>query len=356
MKTELLATEPSEWVKFANAVLFAAGLTSEMAGAVAEGLVKGELYGHTTHGLALLEPYLTEIAAGRMTTSGIPEVMAETDAVALWDARRLPGIWTTTLAVDTALSKASSQGVGVVAIRNNHHIGCLAIYLEAAARAGKIVIVHSSDPAVAHVAPFGGSSPVLTPNPIAAGIPTVEEPILIDVSTSITTAGNCARARALGQRIQGQWLIGPDGNATDDPAVLGNGGAIMPIGGLDHGHKGFGLSLLVEALTQGLSGFGRADQPSGWGASVLVTAFDPDRFAGTEPLTRQTTWLADACRTATPAKAGQPVRLPGQMALARQAESRRQGLNIAGPVADSLKRAAAQWSIDLPPNTKIGLA
>ena len=38
------------------------------------------------------------------------------------------------------------------------------------------------------------------------------------------------------------------------------GGAILPIGGLVHGHKGFGLSLLVEALTQGLSGYGRADR------------------------------------------------------------------------------------------------
>jgi L-lactate dehydrogenase len=356
MQTDTLTADPDQWVKFSVAVLIAAGLTSEMAASVAQGLVKGELYGHTTHGLALLEPYLAEISASRMTTTGRPEVIVETDAVSLWDARRLPGIWSTELAVGSALSKASSQGVGVIAIRNSHHIGCLAIYLESAARAGKIVIVHSSDPAVAHVAPHGGTSPILTPNPIAAGIPTMEEPILIDVSTSITTAGNCARARTQGQRVQGQWLIGTDGVATDDPTVLGNGGAILLMGGLDHGHKGFGMSLLVEALTQGLSGHGRADRPTGWGASVLVTAFDPAKFGGHEALTRQTTWLAEACRYAAPAKVGKPVRLPGQMALARQAESWRQGLSIAGPVADSLKRAAERWSIDLPPNTKISFA
>ena len=42
------------------------------------------------------------------------------------------------------------------------------------------------------------------------------------------------------------------GEATDDPNVLKHGGSILPIGGLDHGHKGYALALLVEWLTQGL--------------------------------------------------------------------------------------------------------
>src|SRR5260370_21779 len=79
--------------------------------------------------------------------------------------------------------------------------------LEAAGRPGHMVSVLSSDPSDGHVAPHGATHPGLTPNPVAAGIPCEPDPILIDVSTSITTAGMCAKARGAGTRLAGKWLI-----------------------------------------------------------------------------------------------------------------------------------------------------
>ncbi len=113
--------------------------------------------------------------------------------------------------------RAAAFGIGAVAVRRSHHIACLAAFLEAPARRGTMVLVLSSDPGDAHVAPFGGTSPVLTPNPIAAGIPTGADPILVDVSTSITTAAMCARRRAAGQPLPGRWVVDGEGAATDDP-------------------------------------------------------------------------------------------------------------------------------------------
>ena len=40
--------------------------------------------------------------------------------------------------------------------------------------------------------------------------------------------------------------------------VFENNGTVMPLGGLEYGHKGFGLALGIEALSQGLSGSGRS--------------------------------------------------------------------------------------------------
>ena len=57
-------------------------------------------------------------------------------------------------------------------------------------------------------------------------------------------------------------------------------GSLMLLGGQEAGHKGFGLALMVEALTQGLAGFGRKDAPARWGASVYIQFIDPDAFAG----------------------------------------------------------------------------
>ena len=114
------------------------------------------------------------------------------------------------------------------------------------------------------------------------------------------------------------WLVDNQGNASDDPRVmLGDPpGAILPLGGVEQGYKGFALGLLVEALTSGLAGYGRADGEKGWGASVFMQLLDPAAFGGRERFSRETGWLAQACRT-TPVKPGNPaVRLPGERALA----------------------------------------
>ena len=325
---------------FAADALAAAGMPEDKAAVIAEGLVEADLYGHTTHGLALLADYVAEIESGEMAVDGEPEILAARGASACWDARHLPGIWITARAVSEACERADTFGLGAVAIRRSHHIGCLASFLESPARRGHLVLVLCSDPGDALVAPFGGTSAVLTPNPIAAGIPRGGDPILLDLSMSITTAGMSARARARGERLPGRWLIDARGNASDDPAVLDRGGALLPLGGLDHGHKGFALGLLVEALTQGLAGFGRADEPSGWGANVLVLAFAPPAFAGADAFARQVDWLAGACLASVPASASRGVRLPGQLALERKAAALRDGVELFPGIAPALRALA----------------
>ena len=337
--------------EFAAGALAAVGMPEEKAAVVADGLVEADLYGHTTHGLALLAEYVAEVESGDMAVDGVPDVLASRGASACWDGRRLPGIWLTARAVGEACGRADAFGLGAVAIRRSHHIGCLASFLESPARRGYLVMVLCSDPGDALVAPFGGASPVLTPNPIAAGIPRDGAPVLLDLSTSITTAGLTARTRARGERLPGHWLIGPQGDATDDPCALDRGGALLPLGGLDHGHKGFALGLLVEALTQGLAGFGRADEPSGWGASVLVLAFAPPMFAGAEPFERQVDWLAEACRASRPASAQRGVRIPGELALERKAAALRDGVELFPGIAQAL-RALAERLGRPPPGTR----
>src|SRR4029453_9495888 len=129
-----------------------------------------------------------------------------------------------------------------------------------------LVIIESSDPTVHAVVPHGGLQPFITPNPIAAGLPTSGDPILIDVSTSITSMGYAAQQQAAGNKLPGEWLIDHLGNATRDPNVVAQEpkGALLPLGGIDAGHKGFALALMIEAMTAGLSGHGRADPSAGW--------------------------------------------------------------------------------------------
>src|SRR4051812_33919949 len=78
---------------FARDLLCALRVDDDKARDTADILVDGDLLGHTTHGLALLAPYLKELEAGAMTGRGTYEVVHERDAAALWDGRRLPGPW-----------------------------------------------------------------------------------------------------------------------------------------------------------------------------------------------------------------------------------------------------------------------
>ena len=335
----------SDLRSLAASILRAAGLQDEAALSVATGLVEADLYGRTTHGLAVLPDYVVEIDHGVMKARGRPVIISDLGAVACWDAARLPGIWTTALAVEAAIGKAKAVGVGAVAVRRSHHIGCLASFLEKPARDGFVIVVMCSDPSDAHVAPFGGITPVLTPNPIAAGIPRHPDPLLIDISTSITTAAMCGRTKAAGQRLPGAWMLDAAGRISDDPGSLEAGGSILPIGGLDHGHKGFALSLLIESLTQGLSGHGRMDAPKDWGASVLILAFAPSAFNSTQVFCRQVEGITDACKAADPIPDGDGVRLPGEQALAKKREGEHHGLELDPQTATRLTELATRFGV-----------
>ena len=294
-----------ELTAFAAALLGGAGLDRDKAATVAGILVEGDLLGHTTHGLQLLAPYLADLEKGGMTKEGGPAVLADFPAAVTWDGRRLPGPWLVVRALALATERARRNGVCTVVIRRSHHLACLAAYLRPVAEQGLMVLLTCSDPSVGGVAPHGGRRSVYTPDPIAAAWPTDGDPVVLDVSMSITTNGLTKRLKAEGRRFPGLWAVDGDGRPTDDPAALtgDHPGALLPMGGVDHGHKGFSLGLLVEALTGGLAGHGRADPAEGWSANVFIQVCDPALFGGREAFVRQTSWLADACR-ATPPRPG----------------------------------------------------
>jgi LDH2 family malate/lactate/ureidoglycolate dehydrogenase len=346
-----------ELVEFARDLLAAAGMEREKAACVAGLLVEADLMGHTTHGLQLLEPYLEELASGGMRGHGEPRIVADHGGAVTWDGRRLPGVWLTAKAVDLAVERAALHGTATVVIRRSHHIGCLASFLLRATERGRMVVIACSDPSASGVAPCGGRRAVLTPNPIGIGIPTDGDPILVDMSASITTLGLSERLHREGRRFPGPWAIDATGRATDDPSVLFTvpPGALLPTGGLDHGHKGFGLALLVEALTQGLGGYGRAEAPTGWGASVFVLVFDPAAFGGSAAFLRETSWIANACRETPPMPGVAAVRLPGQQAL----ERRRRALAAGVSLYPSILPAVSVWADKLGvavPSARIGQA
>ncbi|TPG44899.1 Ldh family oxidoreductase [Roseomonas nepalensis] len=323
-------------------------MDAEKAAAVAEILVEADMLGHDTHGLSLAARYLDEIEAGALAVTGEPVVVSDRGACLAWDGQRLPGPWLMVRAIDLAMERAARHGMAAVAIGNGHHIACLAAYPARATARGMVLTIHSSAPGVATVAPFGGTAGALSPAPFAMGFPTGGDPVLIDVSASITTNNMALRLAREGRRYDRPWLMDAEGQATDDPTVLQRGGTVLPAGGQDHGQKGYGWALAAEALSQGLSGHGRAEGTRPMGNAVFLQVFDPSAFGGAEAFRRETDVITGGCRASAPRPGGPPVRLPGEAGLRHRAAAERDGVRLRDGILDGLRPWAERLGVPIP--------
>lgn len=335
---------------FANRLLQQAGLVPKMAEIVAETLLEADLMGHSTHGLQLLAPYLTELERDQMTKTGKPEIIADYGDALTWDAKYLPGPYVIRLAMDTAFERIQAHPVVTIVAKHSHHTACLAVYPERATKRGLLMLLATNDPRAKIVAPFGGLRPVYSPDPLAVGIPTHGDPIIIDISMSSTAHGQVLKAQREGKMLPHDWLLDNAGKPTNDPAALSTTppGSILPLGGPDLGYKGFALGLMMEALTAALSGHGRADEPTRWGNSVFLQLINPVAFGGIDAFLREIDWLTEACR-ANPVKPGNPpVRLPGSRALQLKAEQLAHGVALDALIVEALRRQSEKFGVPFP--------
>jgi L-lactate dehydrogenase len=162
--------------------------------------------------------------------------------------------------------------------------------------------------------------------------------------------GFAKQERDAGRRLPGAWLVDHGGNATDDPGALFREpkGALLPLGGLDAGYKGFGLALLIEALTGGLAGHGRADPAEGWGGTVFVQVLDPAAFGGLDAFRRQMDHLVAAAHASPPRPGVERVRLPGEAGLARLRAQRAHGVALYPTIMPALTSWAERFAVSPP--------
>lgn len=333
----------------AHTVFAAAGLAPQMIQSVVRSLIAADMMGHTTHGLAIAPWYLEEARSGAMALQGAPQVLSDRGACVAWNGNRLPGAWLIDQAINLALERITAHGVVTCTIANGYHTGALATYLPRLTEQGLMVVLACSGPAASGVAPFGGTRGLFTPNPLAAGMPSGGDPVLLDISCSITTIKRSTQVAQKGGRLPGPWVMDHQGHATDDPAVLMRGeGSLLPVGGLDHGHKGYAMALLVESLTQGLSGYGRRDGPTGTVMNTFLQVLDPAAFGGRSAFTDETDWLINACHSNPPRPGVDRVRVPGDQAMARQRAALADGVMLDQSVLDALAPYARACGLSLP--------
>ncbi len=330
--------------------LFAkAGLNQEKAAAVTNILLEGELLGHRTHGLHLVMPYIEHLKKGSMEAHGHYQILNETQVSQLWNGKYLPGPWLIEEALNTATKMADKEGTGTIVIQKCSHIGCLAAYMEKASINGHMIILACSDPDNKTVAPFGGTTGVYSPNPLALGIPTETQPIIIDVSMSATSNGLIHQMNKNNEDLPHPWLLTSEGKPSTDASTFfeESPATILPLGGMDSGYKGFALGIMIEALTSALGGHGRYNEPGRWGASTFLQVINPSKFAGVNYFKREMEHLKEQCLQSKPIQAGQSVRMPGSRGLELKKSQLENSLSLREDTYVGLKQLAGEFGLTI---------
>ncbi|QQS18111.1 Ldh family oxidoreductase [Candidatus Saccharibacteria bacterium] len=277
----------------------------------------GELRGHVSHGLASFSGFIAQDFSGLSA----PEVLAETQAVFIIDAKSHSGNIVGKRAADEAITRAKKAIVGTALVKNMDswlRPGAIAEYI---ARQGYFAIV-MNDGGGSGVAPPGGYDPVVSTNPIAYAIPTEKEPLVVDLATAKRAWGQVRLANKYGTELPEDTYYDTSGQITRDPKLAHS---VMPMGD----YKGFALALMIEILCGSLVGmenmfvdtkgngsqFGRKMMERGG----IILVIDPRQTSGNINFKQANTTLLERIH-ATNALFGETIRIPGEKAgeLAKQ--------------------------------------
>ncbi|MBY6190612.1 Ldh family oxidoreductase [Microbulbifer agarilyticus] len=335
--------------KFASTLFASTGIASDRADIMAEVFLEADLMGFTTHGLNRVASNLHWLQSGASRLAGEPHVLLDRGNCLNWDAEFLPGPWVVSQAVDEALARVKQYGVVSIVIRRSQHIACLAAYLPKILERNCVGLLTCSTPAERTVAPQGSKTPLFSANPIAFGAPAGDYPLLFDISMSATAGGYVARAEREGKKLPHAYLKDSAGNPSDDPAAFANGGSILPVGGMDHGYKGAALSAMLEVLSMGLGGYGRADEVAqdDEANSVFIQVIDPQAFGDSQHFLRQTSALT-ALWSSCEADGNGEIRVPGKRAWGLRREQLQLGVSLYPLIEQDLKVLAQTYDITFP--------
>lgn len=335
---------------FASAIFQAANVDSDEADVVAESLVESNLCGHDSHGVVRVSEYIGLLEKRELRSGVELQVMTETPALLACDGGLGFGQVHMRRLLKKLVPKARENGVVTGTVRNCGHIGRLAEWVEVLARDGLAGILSVNDNGVLKcVAPPGGIEPRISTNPLAIGVPTGNEPLVLDISTSVVANGKIRVAQVSGSECPDGWLLDSEGRPTNNPndRFTDPPGSILPMGG----YKGFGLGLLLDVLIGGLSG-GQCPPASDGSVecnNVLLVVFDPEQFHGADAFRREADRLIEFVRSSPLQHDADAIRLPGDRSAALRKQRIDSGVPIDSGTWSELCRAAAALNV-APPN------
>jgi L-2-hydroxycarboxylate dehydrogenase (NAD+) len=240
---------------FARDAIAACGVPTADAAIVAGAMIEADLVGADAHGIFRLAQYVRNLQSGRINTKAKIGVVQRSPATALIDGDNGLGHLVMSYAANLAVEIARDSGVAWVGVRRSNHAGAAGVYATIPLAHG-MVGIYAAVSSANHMAPWGGSEPLMGTNPIAVAIPAGKQaPVVLDIATSVASFGTIRTHAISGTPMPEGWVADrKTGKPITDANRVGEG-VLLPIGG----YKGSGLALMIGLLAGVLNGaaFGR---------------------------------------------------------------------------------------------------
>ncbi|SKB86339.1 Ldh family oxidoreductase [Daejeonella lutea] len=335
------------------------GCSSEHAKLAADVLIKSDLRGIDSHGVARLSGYVRLWEKKRINPKPNIRIVHETPTTATVDGDAGLGLVVAPFAMKVAIEKAEKFGSGWVSVKNSNHFGIAGYHTMLALE--KDMIGFAMTNASPLVAPTFANERMLGTNPMCYAFPAGKfPPVIIDMATSSAANGKLEIAQRSGKPVPDGWIQDKNGNPSTDPHELKKGGSLLPLGSdRDHGsHKGFGLSATVDILSAVLSGanYGPwvppfvaflepSDNPVGEGIGHFLGAMRVDGFRPVDEFKSHLDNWIERFKSATPISPDQGVVIPGEPELLAEKERKISGIPIIDAVYDDLNEMAAKLGV-----------
>jgi LDH2 family malate/lactate/ureidoglycolate dehydrogenase len=333
-------------VGLGSAVLGALGVPESDARLVSDSLVTADLWGHASHGMLRLGWYAARLRSGVMSPVTETETVLDVGALTVVDGRDGIGQVITDRACTDAARRAREHGVGVVAVRNSNHFGTAAYWTRRMAEAGFVgILTTNGSPAMA---PWGGTEKTVGANPWSIATPGGSHPpVVLDIANTAVARGKIYAALQRGEEIPAGWAVDRDCRPTTDPhaAIDGN---LLPVGG----HKGYGISFMMDVLSGVLTGSSYAtgvsgpyvpDQRSGCGH--LVIALDIDAMLGADLFADRIDDLIESTKAVPLAAGVSEIFYPGEPESRAEAERRQLGVALPEKTLAELRTLADECGV-----------
>ena len=332
------------------------GFSAEDARVIADVLMQADLFGIESHGAQRMMYYHQNIASGSVNVGAVPEIVKETPVSALYDAHFAMGQLAAVRAMQTAIAKAKKSGVGMVCVRNSSHFGIAGYYTLMAAREGLAAFSMTNTGPI--MTPTFGREMMLGTNPIAFCMPADPVPFWFDASTTVVTLGKVEVYDKRGEPMPEGWTIGADGESCTDAHAMnrsilaGEHGGILPLGGAGEtlgGHKGYGLGIMVEALTGVLAqGLMSPEMQGAHGDHTchFFMAFDPSMFGEPEAIRAQMSRYLAMLRASERAPGCARIYTPGEKAYEAQADRLQRGIPVEEKTLAELRVIAGALGVE----------
>lgn len=326
-------------------IFLKAGLSPDDAEIITEVLTDAQMKGIYTHGYVRIKKYIDCIKAGGIMPEGNANIVCDMPSWAVVDGNGGLGIIIAWKAVQIAIEKAKQTGVGIVNVRNSHHLGPVGYYAGMCADKGMLGMAMSNGDVM--LAATGSREKNIGNNPFAYAVPAGKyDKILYDVAISMGSDMKLHQMNKEGKSAPDGWLIDKDGKPSNNPADYFAGGVLLPFGG----YKGYGLALMVETFAAALSGAATTKNVHAWnrkpGESGNVghffMALDVAKICEPEEYEKRVEGIIDEIKGSALAEGTEKIYYPGEKECLSRAKCLAEGTVFVEDSTLALIEAAEQ--------------